>query len=129
MKNGSGWLVQTGFTSVLLLLGISGWIFGEAVALGEEAITPITSRKTVELDTITVTAQKQEENVQDVPVSVTVIGDQEIEDQNIESIGELSDFVPNFMINNEGGLRHERAGHAGHLCQRDNPDRLQRSFY
>jgi iron complex outermembrane recepter protein len=102
MKNGSGWLVQTGFTAVLLLLGISGWIFGEAVALGEEAITPITSRKTVELDTITVTAQKQEENVQDVPVSVTVIGDQEIEDQNIESIGELSDFVPNFMINNEG---------------------------
>ena len=54
------------------------------------------------LEPMTVTAQKQEENVQDVPVSVTVIGEQALADKKIESIGDLADFVPNFMINNEG---------------------------
>jgi iron complex outermembrane receptor protein len=55
------------------------------------------------LETVTVTAQKQEENVQDVPVSITVVSEQEVEDANIESIEDVADFVPNFMINDEGG--------------------------
>ena len=102
MKKRSGWIVQTGFAAAMLLLGIGGLISGEAVAMAEEAGASATSRKTVELETVTVTAQKQEENVQEVPVSVTVMGQPEIEDNNIDSIGELSDFVPNFMILNEG---------------------------
>jgi iron complex outermembrane receptor protein len=52
---------------------------------------------TATLETMTVTAQKQEENVQDVPVGVTVFDDQAIEDIKLESVTELADFVPNLM--------------------------------
>ena len=50
------------------------------------------------LGKMTVTAQKQEENVQEVPVSATVLNSVDIEDRSIESISEVADFVPNFMI-------------------------------
>lgn len=50
------------------------------------------------LETITVTAQKQEEDVQDVPMGVTAFDDQAIEDIKIESVAELADYVPNLMI-------------------------------
>jgi len=55
-------------------------------------------QETASLETITVTAQKQEENVQDVSVGVTVFDGQGIEDMGIESVAEIADFVPNFMI-------------------------------
>ena len=51
-----------------------------------------------ELETMTVTAQKQEENVQEVPVSITVFNEQDIEDKKIESVRDIADFVPNLMI-------------------------------
>ncbi len=88
--------------AALLLSGINGLTFKAPVALAGEENMQAASRKTVELKSITVTAQKQEENVQDVPVSVTVIGEQEVADKKIESVGDLADFVPNFMINYEG---------------------------
>ncbi len=56
----------------------------------------------LELEGITVTAQKKEENVQKVPVGITVFNTEKIEDAQIESMSELAGFVPNFMINDEG---------------------------
>lgn len=55
-----------------------------------------------QLETITVTANKQEENVQDVPASITVLDVLAIEDKQIENINELGDFVPNLMIFSDG---------------------------
>ncbi len=55
-----------------------------------------------QLDTITVTAQKQEENVQDVPMGVTVFSTQDIEDKKIDSLRDIADLVPNFYLNYEG---------------------------
>ncbi len=48
------------------------------------------------LETITVTAQKQEENVQDVPASVSVVSDLQIEDARIFSLKDLHNYVPNY---------------------------------
>ncbi len=50
------------------------------------------------LDTITVTAQKQEENAQEVPLSISVFNDQNLDDLNIDSVSEIADFVPNLSI-------------------------------
>jgi iron complex outermembrane receptor protein len=90
--------------SVLLILNFS-WL--SSAGAQEDKLNPDVLReeqglKTSELEMITVTAQKQEENVQDVPVSITVFNEQDIEDRGIESIRELADFVPNFMVFNEG---------------------------
>ncbi|HBT89711.1 MAG TPA: TonB-dependent receptor [Desulfobacter sp.] len=52
----------------------------------------------VDLGETTVTAQKQEENIQEVPISITLLNGQDIEDRKIESVREIADFVPNLMI-------------------------------
>ena len=70
----------------------------------EEEITPKKRvREEYKLEPITVTAQKQEENVQEVPVGITVFNEQDIEDKKIESVQEIADFVPNLMIFDFGG--------------------------
>lgn len=52
----------------------------------------------ISLETITVTAQKQEENVQDIPGSVSVLSDIQIEDAGIEGVKDLDNYIPNFEI-------------------------------
>jgi len=60
------------------------------------------AKRPVEMEQMTVTAQKQEENVQEVPVSITVFDSLDIEDKKIESIRDMADFVPNLMIYQHG---------------------------
>ena len=55
------------------------------------------------LETMTVTAQKHEQSVQDVPMGITAFTNQGIEDAKIESISDLADLVPSLMVFNEGG--------------------------
>ncbi|BBO85451.1 TonB-dependent receptor [Desulfosarcina ovata subsp. sediminis] len=102
MKNQCGWAV-TGFLMVCCI----------AMSAGAE------EQKYMTLGTMTVTAQKQEENVQDVPMCITVFSDQDIDDKKIKSISEIADFVPNFMVFNEGGpginSPSMRGIHAPHL--------------
>lgn len=50
------------------------------------------------LESMTVTVQKQEENVQEVPVSVTTLSDIQIEDAGILNIEDVAYQVPNFHI-------------------------------
>jgi len=56
----------------------------------------------ISLDTITVTANKQEENIQDVPMSITAFNELMLDDKNISSVGELTDFVPNLILLEQG---------------------------
>lgn len=60
------------------------------------------ARQDYDLDNIIVTAQKQQENIQDVPVSITVFDDTCLEDRKVESVKDLADFVPNLMIFDNG---------------------------
>ena len=52
----------------------------------------------ISLDTITVTANKQEEDIQDVPMSITAFDELTLEDKNITSVRELTEYVPNLVI-------------------------------
>ncbi|MCG8532540.1 MAG: TonB-dependent receptor plug domain-containing protein [Desulfovibrionales bacterium] len=54
------------------------------------------------MENMMVTAQKQEENIQDIPVSITVLDSLLIEDAKIESVLDLADYIPNFSINESG---------------------------
>ncbi|MDY7094720.1 MAG: TonB-dependent receptor [Acidobacteriota bacterium] len=47
---------------------------------------------------ITVTARKREENIQDVPVAVTVLPAETLEDSGVEDISEIQSQVPNLSI-------------------------------
>nr|WP_320191228.1 TonB-dependent receptor [uncultured Desulfobacter sp.] len=51
---------------------------------------------------ITVTAQKTEENLRDVPVSVSVLDDLALEDLEIKNLGDLYNYIPNVSKTNAG---------------------------
>jgi len=55
------------------------------------------------LDTVTVTANKIEENVQEVPISMTVFDEFTIEDKKIESIEDVASYTSNFTLIDRGG--------------------------
>jgi iron complex outermembrane receptor protein len=50
------------------------------------------------LEEIIVTATKQPENIQDVPISVSAISGRELESRGIQDVAELSKFVPSLRV-------------------------------
>ncbi|MEO0465669.1 MAG: TonB-dependent receptor [Pseudomonadota bacterium] len=71
------------------------------VAFAQDATSDAGARK---LDTITVTAQKREESLQDVPISVTAVTGDTLEDNGITTFADLGERVPNLKVNvAEGG--------------------------
>lgn len=62
----------------------------------------IAKEETTTLEAITVTAQKQEENVQKVPISVSVFDEMSIEDKSIDSLEDIAKYTPNLMLYNTG---------------------------
>ncbi|NNE58511.1 MAG: TonB-dependent receptor [Hellea sp.] len=63
----------------------------------------IPSLAQAQLDEIVVTAQKREQNLQDVPIAVTAVDKVYIESRNITSIKSLSSLAPNVKIENTPG--------------------------
>ncbi|MGB1373903.1 MAG: TonB-dependent receptor plug domain-containing protein, partial [Aequoribacter sp.] len=59
----------------------------------------------VALEEVIVTAQKRAENLQEVPLSISAIGAQELDNRGIESLGDLNAVAPNVMIRQNPGAR------------------------
>ncbi len=80
----------------LLVPGVLGalMLMSAAPAAGED--------KPLVLAPIVVTAEKREENVQDIPASVSVLPAEEIEDSGLNDIGGIAARVPNMRIVNWG---------------------------
>src|SRR5690554_6512040 len=75
---------------------------GEAeasAAVQEDASASSAGTRQGGLDVIVVTAQKQSENLQDVPISVTALTGEALENQQVGNIAELSNSIPNVQIN------------------------------
>ncbi len=70
-------------------------------------------RQVTTLDAITVTANKQEENIQDVPMSITAFDELVLDDKDINSIGKLTDYVPNLVLAPSGLSNFARPGMRG----------------
>jgi len=68
----------------------------EAEPAAEPEAAP--KRERPKLEEIIVTAQKREENVQDVPISMSAIGQDAIKDSNMETMNDVKLFTPNLFI-------------------------------
>ena len=55
------------------------------------------NEKTVKMEIITVTANKMEENVQDVPQSITVIDEFMLEEKGIKNVADVINEIPNMV--------------------------------
>ena len=51
-----------------------------------------------QLEEVVVTAQKREQSLQDVPISITAIGGERIQNAAINSFNDLDNYVPNFQV-------------------------------
>ena len=65
-----------------------------AVAIG----TIPSGASAAQLEEVIVTAQKRAESLQDVPISMTAISGDKISEANIQTMGDLSSYVPNLGI-------------------------------
>jgi iron complex outermembrane receptor protein len=59
-----------------------------------------------QLEEIVVTAQKRNENLQQVPLSITALNAKQVEEQRIWNISDLTGFIPNFNASNPGDNRN-----------------------
>jgi len=73
---------------------LAGSVFAAAI------VTPAQAQDVV-LDEIIVTAQKRAQNLQDVPVSVQVLGNQQLEDLNLNEFGDYIQFLPTVSFQSE----------------------------
>ena len=90
--------------SVSLLIVLFG-MSTIATAQAEE-----TNKHETSLDAIVVTAQKTEENLRDVPLSVIVLDDLTLEDQQIKDLGDLYNYIPNvYSLGGAPSIRGIRA--------------------
>lgn len=56
----------------------------------------------INLEGVTVTSQKRDQQILDVPITMSVINGRFMEDNNINSIDELSEFVPGLQVRMQG---------------------------
>jgi iron complex outermembrane recepter protein len=80
-----------------------------AAALGPSFVTPVVAAETAaagtgdELTEIIVTARRTEENLQDVPISISVFNQQQLENRNVVTAGDLAQYVPSLSVNTNFG--------------------------
>jgi iron complex outermembrane recepter protein len=60
------------------------------------------ANKNTYLEDITVTAQKKEENIKNVPISITAFDEISIEDKSISSLEDIAKYTSNMMLYNTG---------------------------
>jgi len=60
------------------------------------------AKQNIGLEKMIVTAQKTEENVQEVPISLSVLDEFTIEDRDITSVNDIARQTPNFHLSNPG---------------------------
>ena len=89
------------FRSVRLgLLASAGSMFFAVPALAQQADDTAASDDS---NIIVVTAQKREQDVQDVPISMTVVGGEQLSELGIQDFTELDRYVPNFYVQTTPG--------------------------
>lgn len=73
-----------------------------AATIAALGLTGLVNAQQATLEEITVTAQKREESLKDVPISLTVVDANRIEAANINKVADLVQFVPNLSMTETG---------------------------
>ena len=90
--------------AVAICLAISAPAFAQDAPATDDA--PVAAPKDVKaaptLGAVTVTAQKHEENLQKVPISIQVLGTEQLEQQNVNSFADYAKLLPSVSITPAG---------------------------
>ena len=80
------------FKEFFLVLSLCALIYPFKVSASEE----------YKLESLTVTADKREENIQEVPIAVTAFTETELEDAGVETIGDVIEIIPGLTLDTSG---------------------------
>jgi len=86
-----------------LTQSISMALLGSVVAATVVVPAQAQDDDTAILEEVIVTAQKREQNLQDVAVSIQVLGNQQLEDLNVRSFEDFINFLPTVSYTAQGG--------------------------
>lgn len=89
------WIAKT-----IAFIGLSG-LLALMPVYGED------EEQTLELEEMTVTAEKREQKLQDVPMSISAFSETDLEDACVDEIRDLTIMVPNFVLNNHSGSGYQ----------------------
>ena len=89
------------FQPCLLALGVAS--AGAAVNAQESSQDTVAPKRVLELEEVTVTAQRREESAQDVAISVTVFDQEQIANANMTNSGDLATYTPSLSVNTRFG--------------------------
>lgn len=92
-------------TVILVAAAIAGTQPSEMPARAQTADAPQRDDSVITLDPVTVTARKIEEAQQDVPISITVLGEQALEERRIDDVENVLREVPNVGFSSLGDGR------------------------
>jgi iron complex outermembrane recepter protein len=70
-----------------------------AAAATASVLLPLLARADAELEEIVVTAQRQVERLQDVPLAITALSASDLADRGVRQAGDITASVPNMMLN------------------------------
>ncbi|HTO40334.1 MAG TPA: TonB-dependent receptor plug domain-containing protein, partial [Rhizomicrobium sp.] len=79
--------------------------FGRIALLAGAAVLALSSAAIAQIETVTVTAEKRAEPLQDVPVSVSAISSQALLRSNITGISELQQLSPSITFSDSANTR------------------------
>ena len=84
---------------------VAGLLLVRATAVAQDSAPPAAepARAAFSVEEIVVTAQRREESLQDVPISVTALGAQAIEERDITSFADVSHGTPGFVFSQTFG--------------------------
>jgi iron complex outermembrane receptor protein len=74
-----------------------------APALAQDNTAANNDQASADTGEIVVTAQRREQKLQDVPISFTVLNQQQLNQRNVVSTAELASYVPSLSVNNQFG--------------------------
>ena len=92
--------------SVLLRVGLVLAVMfatSNVTAQTEQSPQDDSAAETTMLEEITVTAQKREQNIQDVPIAISVLTGDDMRELGIRTAAELTEQIPNVQMNTAGG--------------------------
>ena len=78
------------------------------VALAGAGAAPVTAyaqENRLQLEEIIVTARKREESIQNVPISVTALGEAELQRSSIRDLRDITAYTPNVLVNKVSALQ------------------------
>lgn len=92
---------KTNRATLLMTAGV-GALLLPCTAFAQEAVPAASQSAVAGDDEIVVTAQKREERLQDVPISISVIGGEQIQQSGASQLADYAAYVPGFQVDNAG---------------------------